>query len=346
MISLLKPEFPNLKAVEKIFSVAYRKRVFSNFGDLFYDCVRQLSDKMNGEAIPVTSGTTAISAALATMNSKNKRVAIPDFTHSGTLLGVIQAQAKPVLFGVEPSTWIISLKDLEKHWQEYDMVVVVSPFGYEVDFDAFEEFSVKYKKPIVYDLAGAWGMFRETINPRCYSFHATKNFSVGEGGCVVLPDTKMWEQCRKIINFGTNLDRTLCGDLGSNWKVDELRCALILSMLQPDSYARVERKINVKNALLEFYESMTQRYVPRGTKKTSLCVLGGFTDKKIEDRMFEKGVQVKPYYPLLSKMPSLAHIDRVTVSPPDMETCVALPSDVLIHEAYKVVDCLNGSESN
>lgn len=341
MIPLLRPEFPNLKAVEKIFSQAYRKKVFSNFGCLFDESVKQLSNIMNGEALPVTSGTTAISTALATMNSKNKRVAIPDFTHSGTLLAVIQAQAKPVLFSVEASSWIISLDDLKKHWQEFDMVVVVSPFGYEVDFDAFEEFSVKYKKPIVYDLAGAWGMFRETINPRCYSFHATKNFSVGEGGCVVLPSSLMWEHARKLTNFGTNLDRSLCGDVGSNWKVDELRCALILSMLQPESLSRVERRVSVKNSLLEFYESLTHKYVPRGTKTTSLCVLGGFTDKNIEEKMKEKDVQVKPYYPLLSKMPSLAHIDRVTTSPPDMETCVALPSDVLIHEAYSVVQSIN-----
>lgn len=326
-----------------MFSVAYRKKVFSNFGVLFDESVKQLSQIMNGEALPVTSGTTAISTALATMGAKNKRVAIPDFTHSGTLLGVIQAQAKPVLFSVEPSSWIISLGDLKKHWQEYDMVVVVSPFGYEVDFDAFEEFSVKYNKPIVYDLAGAWGMFRETINPRCYSFHATKNFSVGEGGCVVLPSISMWEHARKITNFGTNLDRSLCGDVGGNWKVDELRCALILAALQPENLARIERKISVKNSLLDFYESMTHKYVPRGTKRTSLCVLGGFTDKDIEEKMKKLEVQVKPYYPLLSKMPSLAHIDRITSSPPDLETCVALPSDVLIHEAYSVVQSLNES---
>jgi dTDP-4-amino-4,6-dideoxygalactose transaminase len=341
MIPLLRPEFPNLKTVEKIFSSAYRKKVFSNFGSLFDESVKQLSQIMNGEALPVTSGTTAISTALATMGAKNKRIAIPDFTHSGTLLGVIQAQAKPVLFSVEPSTWIISLEDLKKHWQEYDMVVVVSPFGYEVDFHAFEEFSVKYHKPVVYDLAGAWGMFRETINPRCYSFHATKNFSVGEGGCVVLPNVSMWEHARKLTNFGTNLDRSLIGDVGGNWKVDELRCALILTMLQPESLARVERKVSVKNSLLDFYESMTNKYVPRGTKTTSLCVLGGFTEKNIEEKMGNLGVQVKPYYPLLSKMASLAHIDRVTSSPPDMETCVALPSDVLIHEAYSVVQSLN-----
>ena len=61
----------------------------------------------------------------------------------------------------------------------------------------------------------------------------------------------------------------------------------------------------------------------------------------IEEKMKNLGVQVKPYYPLLSKMYSLAHIDRISSSPPDLETCVALPSDVLIHEAYSVVQSLN-----
>jgi len=326
MIPLLRPEFPNLKTVEKLFSYCYRKKIFSNFGALFDESVKQLSQIMQGEALPVTSGTTAISTALAAMGAKNKRIAIPDFTHSGTLLGVIQAQAKPVLVSVEPKNWIISLADLKKNSDQYDMVVVVSPFGYEVDFDAFEEFSVKFQKPVVYDLAGAWGMFRETINPRCYSFHATKNFSVGEGGCVVLPNVTLWQHAQKITNFGTNLDRSLVGDIGGNWKVDELRCALILAMLQPESLDRVERKVSVKNSLLDFYESMTHKYVPRGTHRTSLCVLGGFTEKNIEEKMKNLGVQVKPYYPLLSKMSSLAHIDRIISSPPDLETCFAIPS--------------------
>lgn len=341
MIPLLRPDFPSLSEAGEIFSSCYKKKIFSNFGALFDESVKKLSKLMNGEALPVTSGTTAIQAALSTMNAKGKRVAIPDYTHSGTLLAVIGAQATPVLFGVDPNSWIISIKDLKKHWDQYDMIVVVSPFGYEIDFHKFEALSVELKKPIVYDMAGCFGNFPDTINPRCYSFHATKNFSVGEGGCVVLPDLKMWEQAKKIINFGTNLDRSLCGDQGGNLKVDELRCALILANLREENLEAIYNKIKNKTALLQFYQEQLEGYVPKGENKfTSLCTVGDLPVKEIEEHCLKNEIMVKGYYPLLSKMKGLAHIERVSSSSKEMETCLALPSDVSMDEAYQVVDCI------
>jgi len=341
MIPLLRPDFPSLDLVNQYFSSCYDKKIFTNFGSVFDESVKQLSKLMNGEALPCTSGTTAIQAALSVMSAKGKRVAIPDYTHSGTMLAVIGAQATPVLFAVNPKTWVISIDDLKANFDQYDMVVVVSPFGYEIDFQAFETLSYELKKPIVYDMAGCFGSFPDTINPRAYSFHATKNFAVGEGGCLVLPDTKMWEHARKIINFGTNLDRSLFSDVGFNGKVDELRCAIILAMLHEENLSKVWARIKNKKATLQFYQEQLKGVVPEGEKYTSLCVVGGVPAKELEEHCLKNDIISKSYYPLLSKMPGLAHIERVTTSGPEMEKCLALPSDVSIAEAYEVVECIS-----
>ena len=343
MIPLLRPDFPSLLEVDKLFSVCHENNIYTNFGKLFYESVERLSVLMRGEALPTSSGTTAIQVALSTMNAKGKRVAIPDYTHSGTLLAVIAAQAKPVLFPVDQN-WIISKKHLKDHWNEYDMAVIVSPFGYDLDVHGFESLSVELKKPFVYDFAGSFGRFPETINPRCYSFHATKNFSVGEGGCVVLPDLKMWQRAQWISNFYTNPeDRSILDDTGGNLKVDELRCALILQMLKPKNLSAVYKKIENKNALLSFYEEKINTAVmPEGEKHTSLCVLNIKNSRNIEPLLYKSGIQAKSYYPLLSSMTGLAHIDRVGHSDESMKDCLALPSDVSLSEALKVVECVNG----
>lgn len=337
-IPLVKPEFPNLRAVDKIFASSWKSRQFANFGDLYERAVNKLSDVTYGKALPVTSGTTAIQVALAGLNIRGKRVALPDYTHSGTLLAVVQAGGIPVLFGVNPKTWTLNIMEVYEKSKDLGAVIVVSPFGYFLDVNPWEDFTAVTKVPVVYDFAAAFGYFPKTQNPRCYSFHATKNFSTGEGGCVVYSDWEKWDNGQRISNFGTLPDRSIQNMEGLNAKIDELKAACIVAMCDDEMLSRVWKKVQNKNALLKFYEEQTGAYVPPGPKKPSLCVLGGVPAKDLEKAGLEQGIVCKSYYPLLSKMPSLAHIARESESPVEMETCLALPSDVSWSEAYRVVE--------
>ena len=340
MIPLVKPLFPNLRAIEKHLAPAWKERQFSNFGPVFKKVTQALSSVMNGHALPVTSGTTAIQVALTALGMRGKRVALPDYTHSGTLLAIIQAGAIPVLFAVEESTWTLSIDELRANTSKYDAVIVVSPFGYFVNTDHWEAFSKETQKPIVYDFAGAFGFFPTTKNMRCYSFHSTKNFGVGEGGCVVTPTQELWETCRRITNFETLPDRNVASIDGINGKVDELKCASILSMLEDDQLQKVWNRILNKRALLRFYgDSLRGSHVPIGPKKPSLCVLGELPAEEIERQGTNAGIVCKRYYPLLTRMPGLeSAVEVVSESSDDMLNCVALPSDVTVGEAYRVVD--------
>lgn len=338
MIPLMRPEFPNLRAVEKHFNQAWIGRKFTNFGSLFYKATEGLSNLMQGYALPVTSGTTALQVAMVSLGLHGKRVALPDFTHTGTLLAIIQAGGIPILFGASDRTWTLDVEELKKHEDEFDAVIVVSPFGYHVDVPAFEDFSEKYGKPIVYDLAGAFGFFPKTKNIRCYSFHATKNFGIGEGGCVVFSSKEDWDKGLRITNFGTQLDRNIENDQGLNAKPDELKCACILANLEDDVLPKIYRRISNKSSLLNYYqEQFDNAFVPQGRKCPSLVVLGNMPARLLEARGEEIGIICKRYYPLLSRMPGLSHIVRISESSDRLDKCVALPSDVSFAEAHKVV---------
>lgn len=339
MIPLIRPEFPNLRLIERHLAPAWRNKQFSNFGSVFDQCVKTLSSITKGAALPVTSGTTAIQIALQTLDMRGKRVGLPDYTHSGTLLAVVQAGAIPVLINVEDRSWtLVPHADFIETYK-IDCFVAVSPFGYFLDVAAWEYFSKKHKIPVVYDLAGAFGFFPETENPRCYSFHSTKNFGVGEGGCIVFKDSKQWEKAKRISNFGTLENRDIENTEGFNGKVDELRCACILAACEEEMLSKVWRRLQNKQALLKFYtDSIPASYVPSGPKKPSLCVLGGLPAAALEERGKEEGIICKRYYPLLSRMPGLEHVERITASSDKMEQCIALPSDANFSEAYQVVE--------
>lgn len=336
MIPLIRPEFPNLRAVEKFFAPSWRSRQFTNMGDVWTQSVSALSDLMKGWALPVNSGTSAIEVALSVLGAKGKRVALPDYTHSGTLLAVVRAGATPVLFAADPDTWVLDMVGLIENRSKYDLAVVVSPFGYEVNIRSWEDFSNTHEVPLVYDFAGAFGYFPPTKNPRCYSFHSTKNFGVGEGGCAVFSSVEEFEEGRRLSNFGTTPDRSIFGLSGGNLKIDELKAACILAMLEPEFLSKVWRRIQNKNALLDFYAAELGAFVPKGPKKTSLCVLGNLPAQALENSGEREGVTIKRYYPLLSRM-NLG-VEIVSQSSDLMTRCAALPSDASWSEAYKVVE--------
>lgn len=338
MIPLIRPQFPNIRSIERNFFDSWAFKQFSNQGVVWERAVKRLGEISGGCALPVTSGTTAITVALTFLGLRGKRVALPDFTHSGTLLAVVQAGAVPVLFGTSPKSWTLEPEVLREYRREFDAAIVVSPFGYFVDVPAYDLLSEDLNFPIVYDLAGAFGHFPKTNNICCYSFHSTKNFGVGEGGMLVLPSQERWEMCRRITNFGTLSDRSIENDEGFNGKIDELKAATILATAEEESIGRVWKRIQNKNATLKFYKEQIGTYVPPGPKKTSLCVLGGLPAQELEKEGAKAGITFRAYYPLLSRMPGLSHIKRITVSGDALTRCVALPSDVSWDEAYRVVD--------
>lgn len=315
--------------------------VWSNFGPVHEKCILELNKTMGRYCLPVTSGTTAIEVALKVLLPRGARVLLPDFTHSGTILAVVAAGCIPVLGPVDKKTWTLDLEAIARYPSCFDAMIVVSPFGYKVNFQAYEGLAKDLAKPIVYDLAGAWGKFPETLWPVCYSFHATKNFSIGEGGAVTFGCHSELKKAKQLANFGTLPDRSINGLRGGNYKIDEIRAAMILHQLQ--RHKEITQRIAAKRSVLSFYQFELSKYctphslAARGTP--SLCVLGGVKKaEKIEQRAAEFGISCKRYYPLLSRMYHLQSVQRIGASEEFFENCLALPSDVTKEEMQRVVE--------
>ena len=74
----------------------------------------------------------------------------------------------------------------------------------------------------------------------CYSFHETKNYSMGEGGAVIINDPELIERAEIIREKGTNrskffrgqIDKYTWVDYGSSYLPSELNCAYLLPQLE------------------------------------------------------------------------------------------------------------------
>lgn len=344
MIPLVRPSVPPIHGLLQYLERSRDAGQYSNFGPVWNQAVKKLNERTGRYCLPVTNGTTAIQLALMSVFQPGARIAVPDYTHVGTLHAVVQAGMEPIIFGCDPETWTIDRTILLQYRDTYDGVLVVSPFGYYVDFKAYDAFSRSMRKPVIYDLAGAWGMPIHETNSICtFSFHATKNFACGEGGVVCFQNDLDLERGRLLSNFWTNPDRKIGSAIAGNFKIDEFKSAQICWHL--DNHKLIEQKIQRKRSAIDFYQEFLGELIDsRGLHRhpyaaPSLCVFEslGLRDD-IEQAAQRHGVMVKQYYIPLHTMPGLESVRRFGVAMAYLSSNFALPSDCTDDELDRVVE--------
>lgn len=336
MIPLVRPLFPSREDIWKYFDPALASGQISNMGVCYTELTKQLSEFTRRHALPVVNGTVAIQVAVQQHFPRGSHILVPDYTHIGTLQAVIGAGCNPVLAPVSSQTWTLDPKALDEALGRAAGAIVVSPFGYPVDFAMYDAIAKKHKKPLVYDLAGAWGMNIGTKHTACMSLHATKNFSCGEGGVVLFSRKGQYLDSKRRANFETYPDRSIASPYGGNWKPDELKCAVALAHLE--NHDKILARASFKKNLALRYAADLHAYVPTLTNSApSLCVVQGLPAKLIEKECHRHGFVAKQYYPLLSGMRGLKDVPSLMPSAPRMENCLALPSDVTWEEADQVI---------
>lgn len=138
--------------------------------------------------------------------------------------------------------------------QSYDGVIVTNPFGLHPDWRSFVKLCHDRDKILLYDNAHAlFGCDRSQPGApdEVVSFHHTKPWGMGEGGCAIV-SRELEPVVRSMINFGVGLDRR-ARPLSFNGKVSDLACAFILDRLhtQPvwsDLYHLQEERITALGA--------------------------------------------------------------------------------------------------
>ncbi len=200
------------------------------------------------KALLTTSGSTALDmAALLCGIEPGDEVILPSFTFSSTANSFVLAGAKLVFVDIRPDTMNIDETKIEAAITERTRVIVpVHYAGVACEMDTIMDIARRHGLRVVEDAAqGVMSTYKGralgTIGDfGCFSFHETKNYSMGEGGALLVNDQAQIERAEIIREKGTNRSRFLRGqvdkytwvDYGDSYLPSELNAAYLWGQLE------------------------------------------------------------------------------------------------------------------
>ena len=212
-------------------------------------CNIWLEERFHAQKVLLTtSGTTALDMAMLLCDLKpGDEVILPSYTFSSTATSAVLAGAKLVFVDIRPDTMNIDENKIEAAITERTRVIVpVHYAGVSCEMDKIMEIARKYNLKVIEDAAqGVMSTYKGkalgTIGDfGCYSFHETKNNSMGEGGALVINNPIYNEKAEILREKGTDrakffrgqVDKYTWVDFGDSYLPSELNAAYLWAQLQ------------------------------------------------------------------------------------------------------------------
>ena len=234
---------------EKYIKQAIANHKICGDGEFTKKCNIWLENKFNAKKVLLTtSGTTALEmAAILCGVQPGDEVIMPSYTFCSTADAFVQRGAKIVFVDIRPDTMNIDEKLIEKAITPKTKVIVAVHYaGVACEMDTIMDIAHRHNLKVVEDAAqGVMSYYKNkalgTIGDfGCYSFHETKNYSMGEGGAIVINHEEDIEQAEIIREKGTNrskfwrgqIDKYTWVDYGSSYLPSELNAAYLWPQLE------------------------------------------------------------------------------------------------------------------
>ncbi len=210
-------------------------------------------------AITANSGTSTLHQALMAFGIKpGDEIITPPLAPFMCTSTILQAGAKPVYADVDPRTFLIDPKDIErKITKRTKAIMAVHTYGGVCDMEAIMKLAKKHRLYVLEDCAECFlgkdkkGRMAGTIgHVGSFSFQATKHMTTGDGGMLITNDKRLAERMRKFGNHGfvnTAADRRVMKKMkdvvqnpqylrhdgfGYNYRFSEILAAVGLAQLE------------------------------------------------------------------------------------------------------------------
>lgn len=198
------------------------------------------------ETVAVSSGTAALHAAMYTIGvGPGDEVIVPPITFAASANCVVYQGGTPVFADVDPGTLLLDpAQVVAKITPRTKAIIAVDYAGQPCDYDALRAIANQHGLVLVADACHSLGgSYRgrpvgSLADLTVFSFHPVKHITTGEGG-MVATDNLHWAQCmRTFRNHGITKDHSQRDswfyemvDLGYNYRLTDLQCALGISQL-------------------------------------------------------------------------------------------------------------------
>jgi dTDP-4-amino-4,6-dideoxygalactose transaminase len=320
-IPLHKPQLDHYDR-EALVSAFDKGHIVGN-GKITKDFQKNLQDYLDIKHVFfVTSGTAALELALMTVGL-NHNVALPNFTFTSVVNSVIRENSRPHLVDIENKYFNIDTDKLPD--TEMSSITTIVPVHY-AGMPSNMEFLMKKKeegKIIIEDGAHAIGAEYKNKklgtfgNIGCYSFHASKNLSIGEGGAIVTNDSGLADKMEIHLEKGTNRSSFFRGevdkygwvDVGSSFIQSDLLASIGISQLKKldennKKRSQIAKEYSEKLEFLEKKGFITLPKVPDYTKPNwhiyAILANSPKSQNKLLDYYKKKGIGGFFHYPPLS----------------------------------------------
>ena len=262
---------PHLGTEEKHISEAISNRKICGDGQFTKNCNKWLEQKTGAKkALLTTSCTHALEmGALLSGIKPGDEVIMPSYTFVSTADAFVLRGATIVFVDIRPDTMNIDETLIEDAvTSKTKAIVPVHYAGVGCEMDTITEIAKRHNLMVIEDDAqgimstykgqalGTFGTFG------CLSFHETKNYSMGEGGALLINDENYIERAEIIREKGTDRSKFLRGQIdkytwveyGSSYLPSELNAAYL--------YAQLEEADKINNDRLASWDRYYERLKP------------------------------------------------------------------------------------
>ena len=222
-----------------------------------------------------TSCTHALEMASYLCDLKpGDEVIMPSYTFVSTADAFVLRGAVPVFVDIRPDTMNIDERLIEDaNTEKTKAIVPVHYAGVACAMDEIMDIARRHHLKVVEDAAQGVNAYYKgkalgTIGDfGCYSFHETKNYSMGEGGAIVFPDDAYLERAEILREKGTNrskffrgqIDKYTWVDYGSSYLPSDMNAAYLYAELE-----QAERIDEKRHAIYQYYHEALRPLAQEG----------------------------------------------------------------------------------
>jgi perosamine synthetase len=217
-------------------------------------------------AIAMSSGTAALHGATHAIEiGTQDEVLLPPMTFVATANSVVFQGGTPIFVDVEKDTLLIDTSLIEeKISKKTKALIAVDYAGQPCDYDALKNIADRHGLFLIADACHALGAeYKKSkvgsiADLNVFSFHPVKHITTGEGGMVTTNNESLAKRIRTFRNHGINVDHRErmkkqtwyyeVTDLGYNYRLTDLQCALGISQLK-----KLPRWVNRRREIAHCY---------------------------------------------------------------------------------------------
>ena len=276
------------KELEYIKEAMEKNHKICGDGPFTKKCSEWMENKFNVKKVLLTTSCTHATemTAILTDIKEGDEVIAPSFTFVSTVNPFVLRGAKIVFIDINPKTMNMDENLIEAAITEKTKAILpVHYAGVACNMDKIMEIAKKHKLIVIEDAAqGVMSEYKGkplgTIGEYgCFSFHETKNYSMGEGGALLINNKENIEKAEIIREKGTNRSRFFRGqvdkytwvDKGSSYLPSELNAAYLYAQLENADIIYNDR-MNTWNKYKELLQELADKnlielqYIPEECK--------------------------------------------------------------------------------